>query len=181
MSHILFVFLGMLLALFVPTAGYADSESDVLLKTVAFALTANEGTEVEAVDQRDCVFRINKEIYRLNNVRLDRLRFQDQVRTLKDRKHQVTLVYLSGETTVQESIYEGLDENNNQLTAEVMQQLKEKFPGVFEAHNTPLNQVTLVLPTDDGRRVREAWRFIYSHGCRGTTKAPAAGAGLPPQ
>ena len=94
----------------------------------------------------------------------------DQVRTLRDRKHRVTLVSLSGEATVQESIYEGLDENNNQLTPEIMQQLKENFPDVFKAHNTPVNQVTLVLPTDDGRRVREAWRFIYSHGCSGTTK-----------
>ena len=177
----MFVFLGMLFALFVPTAGYAESESDVLLKTVAFALTASDETTVEPVDQANCVFRVSKEIYRLNNVRLDRLRFQDQVRTLRDRKHRVTLVSLSGEATVQESIYEGLDENNNQLTPEIMQQLKENFPDVFKAHNTPLNQVTLVLPTDDGRRVREAWRFIYSHGCSGTTKAPAASAAGQPQ
>jgi hypothetical protein len=177
----MFVFWGMLFALFVPTAGYAESESDVLLKTVAFALTASDETTVEPVDQANCVFRVSKEIYRLNNVRLDRLRFQDQVRTLKNRKHRVTLVFLSGEATVQESIYEGLEDNNNQLTAEVMQLLNKNFPDVFKAHNTPLNQVTLVLPTDDGKRVREAWRFIYSHGCSGTTKAPAAGAGLPPQ
>jgi hypothetical protein len=64
-----------------------------------------------------------------------------------------------------------LEDNNNQLTAEVMQLLKENFPDVFKAHNTPLNQVTLVLPTDDGKRVREAWRFIYSHGCSGTARA----------
>ena len=128
----MFVFLALLFALFAPTAGYAESQSDVLLKTVAFALTANDETKVEPLDQGDCVFRINNEIYRLNNVRLDRLRFQDQVRTLRDRKHRVTLVSLSGEATVQESIYEGLDENNNQLTPEIMQQLKENFPDVFK-------------------------------------------------
>jgi hypothetical protein len=177
----MFVFLGLLFALVIPTAGYADSEWDVLLKTVAFALTANEDTKVEPLDQPDCVFRINNEIYHLNNVRLDRLRFQDQLRRLKDREHRVTLVYLSGEATVQESIYEGLDENNNQLTPEIMQQLKEHFPDVFKAHNTALNQVTLVLPTDDGRRVREAWRFIFSRGCSGTKKPPAPSASEQPR
>jgi hypothetical protein len=166
--------LGLLFALFVPTAGYADSESDVLLKTVAFALTANDENRVEPLEQGNCVFRINNDIYRLNNVRLDRLGFQDQVRKLKNREHRVTLVFLSGDATVQESIYEGLDENNNELTAEIMQELKENFSGVFKAHNTAFNQVTLVLPTDDGGRVRDAWRFIYSHGCSGTTKAEAS-------
>jgi hypothetical protein len=176
-----FVFLGLLFALFVPIGGYAESESDLLLKTVAFALTANDETKVESLDRGDCVFRVNNEIYRLNNVRLDRLGFQDQLRRLKDREHRVTLVSLSGEATVQESIYKGLDENNNQLTPEIMQQLKENFPDVFKSHNTALNHVTLVLPTDDGRRVREAWRFIYSHGCKGATKAPAASADGQPQ
>jgi hypothetical protein len=52
--------------------------------------------------------------------------------------------------------------------------LKEKFPDVFKAHNTAFNQVTLVLPTDDGGRVRDAWRFIYSHGCSGMPKAEAS-------
>jgi hypothetical protein len=170
----MFVLLGLLFALFVPTAGYADSESDVLLKTVAFALTANDETRVEPLDQGNCVFRINNDIYRLNNVRLDRLGFQDQVRKLKNREHRVTLVLLSSDATVQESIYEGLDENNNELTAEMMRELKENFPGVFKAHNTTFKQVTLVLPTDDGGRVRDAWRFIYSHGCSGTTKAESS-------
>jgi hypothetical protein len=169
-------FFGLLFWLFVPTAGYADAESDVFLKTVAFALTANDETGVEPIDQGDCVFRVNNEIYRLNNVRLDRLRFQDQVRTLRNRQHRVTLVLLSGETTVQETIYEGVDENNNEMTPEVMQELKENFPDVFKAHNTRLNRVILVLPTDDGRRVRDAWQFIYSRGCSGT-KAPAVSAG----
>src|SRR5262249_15532464 len=135
----------------------ADAETDVLLKTVAFALTANDETRVEPIDRDGCVFRVNNEIYRLNNVRLDRIRFQDQVRRLRNREHRVTLVLLSGETTVQETIYEGVDENNNELTPEVMQELKDNFPDVFKAHNTRLNRVTLVLPTDDGRRVREAW------------------------
>ena len=168
-------FFGLLFWFFVPTAGYADADSDVLLKTVAFALTANDETRVEPIDQDNCVFRVNNDIYRLNNVRLDRIRFQDQVRRLKNREHRVTLVLLSGETTVQETIYEGVDENNNELPAEVMQQMKEEFPDVFKAHNTRLNRVILVLPTDDGRRVRDAWGFIYSRGCSGT-KAPAASA-----
>jgi hypothetical protein len=165
------VFFELLFALFLPTAGYAASETEVLLKTVAFALTANDETKVEPIDQGNCVFRVNNEIYRLNNVRLDRLRFQDQVRKLKNREHRVTLVFLSGDATVHESLYEGLDENNNQIPAEIMQQLKENFPAVFKAHNTPSNQARLVLPTDDGRRVRDAWQFIYSHGCSGTTEA----------
>jgi hypothetical protein len=48
----------LLFALFAPAAGYAESQSDVLLKTVAFALTANDETKVEPLDQGDCVFRI---------------------------------------------------------------------------------------------------------------------------
>jgi hypothetical protein len=170
----IFFFLGLLFALFVPTAGYADSESDALLKTVAFALTANDGSKVESLDPGNCVFRINNDIYRLNNVRLDRLGFQDQVRKLRNREHRVTLVFLGGDATVQENIYEGLDDNNNGLTAEIIQELKENFPDVFKPHNAATNQVTLVLPTDDGPRVREAWRFIYSHGCSGMKKAEAS-------
>ena len=67
----MFVFLALLFALFAPAAGYAESQPDVFLKTVAFALTANDETKIEPLDQGDCVFRVNKEIYRLNNVRLD--------------------------------------------------------------------------------------------------------------
>jgi hypothetical protein len=175
--------LGLLFAFFSATTAYAESESesDVFLKTVALALTANDETKVETVDQGDCVFRINNEIYHLNNVRLDQIGFQDQLRTFKGREHRVTLVFLGGEVTIQERIYEGLDENNGQLTAEIMQQLKESFPDVFTAHNSGSSRVTLVLPTDDGRRIRDAWRFIYSHGCSGRTKASAAGASEQPQ
>ena len=54
----MFVFLALLFALFAPAAGYAESQPDVLLKTVAFALTANDETKVEPLDQGDCVFRI---------------------------------------------------------------------------------------------------------------------------
>src|SRR5579864_4814513 len=114
------VFWGLLLGFFAPATAFSQSESDALVKTVAFALTANDETTVKPIDQGDCVFRVNNEVYHLNNVRLDRIRFQDQKRTFRGREHRVTLVYVSGEAAGQERVYEGLDENNNQLPEEVL-------------------------------------------------------------
>jgi hypothetical protein len=160
--------LGSLLALLLPAPGYAEAESDVFLQTVGFALTARDDTKVQAVDQANCVFRINNEIFHLNNVQ--RIATQDQVRKDKRRgEHKTTMVALYGEPVIYEYVYEGLKEGALDATdpevAVILRGLKENSPEVFKPHNTSSTKQTLVLPTDEGNRVRDAWDYIYSHGC----------------
>jgi hypothetical protein len=142
-----------LLALLVVCSS-AQADDDVLLKAVAFALTGSDGGHVTAVDWDQCVFRVEQvnfsETYHLNNIDPTRLRFEQSKSTTQyaDISYFVE-VSLFGKGTV----YEFLSPFEDKGGAPLMQ------GGVasYQLH----------LPTREYQRVVEAWKYIYSHGCKG--------------
>jgi hypothetical protein len=141
----------------------APAGTDVFLKALAFALTGNDGAEIGIKDRENCVFRLvghsnhgdgntpSEEVFHLNNVDLDRIKFQEYASKLTSG---VTTKYvevsLFGEDTVYEdrAIYVWKDLNTS--------------TGPTKSTNE-----TLVIYTDEYARLVRAWTYIYSHGCKG--------------
>jgi hypothetical protein len=50
------------------------AEPDAFIRAVGFALTGSDNAEPKAIgDRANCVFRIKNDVYRLNNVHIDRI------------------------------------------------------------------------------------------------------------
>ena len=55
----------------------AHAETDVFMRTVGFALTGEGSCDPKVIgDRAKCVFAINNDIFRLNNVHTDRITIQ---------------------------------------------------------------------------------------------------------
>jgi hypothetical protein len=145
----------------------ALADTDVFLNAVAFALTGNDTANVQAFDRANCVFMLNAknigghlggEVFHLNNVDIDRLTFQPW----ENVAGKWIEVALHGETTVYE--YTGtytIDPNNPVVTAEQQKVLQEM--------EKPESSSSFVIKIYSGERDRlmRAWKYIYSHGCKG--------------
>lgn len=142
-----------LLALLV-ACGTAQAADEVLLKAVSFALTGTDDGHVTVVDRNQCVFRVDEahvsETYHLNSVDPKRLTFEHFKSTSQygDISYFVD-VSIFGEGTV----YEILGHFEDTSGAPPMQ-------GATASHQ-------LRLPTREYERVVRAWKYIYSHGCKG--------------
>ena len=55
----------------------AHAETDVFMRTVGFALTGRDDADPKVIgDRAKCVFAINNDVFRLNNVHTDRITIQ---------------------------------------------------------------------------------------------------------
>jgi len=55
----------------------ARGETDVFLRTVGFALTGSDDADAKMIgDRANCVFAINNDLFRLNNVNTSRITIQ---------------------------------------------------------------------------------------------------------
>jgi len=139
------------------------AETDVLLRAVGFALTGRDDAEPKVIGNRaDCVFAIKNDVYHLNNVYYDRIRYKEWQRQSSYGLEKSITVELHGDDVVFEEETTkpvwGLDPDS-------IQRLQVVRPDFFQSHHYTYRQ--LRLDTDDMDRVKRAWQYIYSHGCTG--------------
>jgi hypothetical protein len=161
---------GLLAVGIVVAASYVQAEErpalakpDILLRAVGFALTGSDNAKVQPIDRANCVFRIEKEVFHLNNVHLDRLIIQSWVAKSRFREDHYLTVALHGDKTIYEQFADGLREAA--LAPDVAREWKRLDPSAFEPSRTVSNETTLKLPTNERDRVSRAWQFIYANGC----------------
>jgi len=75
-------------------------EPDIFMRAVGFALTGSDDAELKAIDRANCVFGINKDVFRLNNVHIDRIMIQGWKRTTNFSEERWVTVALHGDSTV---------------------------------------------------------------------------------
>lgn len=140
----------------------AHAETDVFMRTVGFALTGSDDADPKVIgDRAKCVFAINNDIFRLNNVRTDQIAIQGW-----ERQHgleQWVTVELQGDDVVFEETTEPLKDDGS----DTIRQLRAAVPDAFTSHHNTYKEHELHLTTNNQERVKAAWQFIYSHGCTG--------------
>jgi hypothetical protein len=141
----------------------ARAETDVFMRAVGFALTGSDDAEPKAIDRPKCVFAIKNDIFRLNNVHVDRIKVQGwQRKTLYGEDHWVT-VSLHGDDVVFEETTEPMKDDGS----EFVRLMRQSNPDLFRSHHNTYKEHELTLTTADQDRVTRAWTYIYSHGCTG--------------
>ena len=140
----------------------AHAETDVFMRTVGFALTGSDDADPKVIgDRAKCVFAINNDIFRLNNVHTDRITIQGWQRQ-QGLERWVT-VELYGDDVVFEETTEPLKDDGS----ETIRQLRAAMPDAFTSHHNTYKEHELHLTTNNQDRVKTAWQYIYSHGCTG--------------
>jgi hypothetical protein len=159
------------------TVSMASAQADLFLVAVGFALTASDDTKVKLIDRTNCVFQVGKDVYRLNNVDIDRIKFESFVIAggMSDGEH-ITRVYLHGKATVYEFFdkplaFYYLEHASESEKPGIERLLKQEYPDYYKPQHNLSNEHTLYLKTNEGERVQRAWSYIYQHGCSGT-KSP---------
>ena len=81
--------------------GVAHSEPDVLLRAVGFALTGSDDADPKVIGNRaNCVFAIKNDMYHLNNVYYDRIRYKGWQRQSSYGLEKSITVELHGDDVV---------------------------------------------------------------------------------
>jgi clan AA aspartic protease (TIGR02281 family) len=123
--------------------------TDVLLKAVAFGLTGDDTTKVEA--ETDCTFQISvfaaTLTFHLNNVDPTRTRFENP------NSYSETRVQIFGERVV-------VDRNGAAI-------YDHTGGGSYDGGLTHYTTFIIVAHTTEYQRMLRAWRYIYTHGCDG--------------
>jgi hypothetical protein len=140
-----------------------SAESDVFMRMVALALTGSDNADTKVISNRgDCVFAVNNELFRLNNVYNDRI----NIRTFQPRRGDPTVwitLTLQGDGTVFEQTIEPPKDDGS----ETMRKIRAEYPDFFRARHYTYTQYELHFTTNDQDKVKRAWQYIYSHGCTG--------------
>jgi hypothetical protein len=151
-----------------PMRSFAND--DVFTKAVTFALTGSDSSDVKIVDRAACIFSISNgtkgnhngdKIFHLNNVDLGRLKISTNAESYPRGSMYAMIkgltITLHGEATVYE------DTEIYQVPPEVSQAYGKDHIGPTSA-----NDYTIGLYTDEYNRVVRAWKYIYTHGCKGS-------------
>src|SRR5579864_1990385 len=144
----------------------ARGEPDVFMRAVGFALTGSDDADPKVIgDRANCVFAIKSDIFRLNNLQVDRLNIRGW--TCKGggvcvAEHKVT-VELHGDDIVFEETKEPLRDDGSDL----MKEMRLAMPDAFKSHHNTYKEHELTFYIEDQDRVMRAWAYIYSHGCTG--------------
>ena len=140
----------------------AHAETDVFMRTVGFALTGSDDADPKVIgDRAKCVFAINNDIFRLNNVHTDRITIQGWQR--QQGLEQWVTVELYGDDVVFEETTEPLKDDGSGT----IRQLRAAMPDAYTSHHNTYKEHELHLTTNNQERVKTAWHYIYSHGCTG--------------
>jgi hypothetical protein len=140
------------------------AETDLMMRAVGFALTGRDDADPKVIDRASCVFAIENELFRLNNVYADRLKIQV-------RQQQQRLGVLEQSVTVElhgdEIIFEETVEPPKDDGSELIRQMRVESPEMFKPHHYAYTRYELFLPTNDQDGVKRAWQYVYSNGCSG--------------
>jgi hypothetical protein len=150
-------------AMLAPFSALAMDE--VLQEAVGFALTGSDNAKVEVIDGTNCVFQIGKEIFHLNNVDVDRLKWQGYKRTSSfyNQTEYWYTIELHGEDIVYEDTTVTILADQSPDLADAM-----RAKGMQTVWGpTKSREHTLTLYTAEGDRLIRAWQYVYSHGCTG--------------
>jgi hypothetical protein len=150
----------------------ARAETDPFLVAVGFALTGTDNAKVKVLDKKTCAFQIGNQIFRLNNVQVDRLHFQNMVQKYLGTTTAFVRVSLHGAATVYEE-FKGPQYRENSSDPPNLQEfyrlMKPTNPELFKPQHIVSNENTLDLYTNESDRLRRAWSYIYENGCTGAT------------
>jgi hypothetical protein len=124
----------------------AFADSDALLQAVTFALTGSDNAKVKSIDRANCIIALGDELFRLNNVQVDRIFIKDE-----QFLEEVT-VELHGSMPIHEA-------------DDIFEAAGFHIPG--GSLRIVSNEYTFHISTRERDRVRRAWGYIYSHGCVG--------------
>jgi hypothetical protein len=141
----------------------AHGEPDVFMRAVGFALTGSDDADPKIIDRANCVFAIKNDIFRLNNVHVDRIKVQGWQRTYFGSLEQWVTVALHGDDVVFEETTEPFKDDGSEL----MRSMRLANPDAFKSHHNTYKEHELKLMTNDQDRVTRAWTYIYGHGCTG--------------
>jgi hypothetical protein len=133
------------------------------MRAVGFALTGTETTDLKVVDRANCVFAVNNNLFRLNNVYTDRIKVQGWHQRWLGKIDQGVTVDLEGGAIVFETTVEPPGDDGSEL----MRQMRVESPEIFKSHHYTYTRQELRLATSDQDRVKTAWQYVYSHGCTG--------------
>ena len=126
------------------------------------ALTGSDDADPKVIgDRAKCVFAINNDIFRLNNVHTDRITIQGWQR--QQGLEQWVTVELYGDDVVFEETTEPLKDDGSGT----IRQLRAAMPDAYTSHHNTYKEHELHLTTNNQERVKTAWHYIYSHGCTG--------------
>lgn len=154
-------------------ASQATAESDVLLQAVSFAITGRDNAKVQPIDRGNCVFRIDSDVFRLNNVQVDRLVIHKSpyVRdpTADDPSAKAIRKAIGGHHDYPVDVARvvvTVELHGNAPVYEAGDLFRDAGFDV-PAYTTGSNEHILKLTTSEGDRVNRAWQYIYSHECVG--------------
>lgn len=159
---------GMLFGL--ANAHAARADSDVLLQAVSFAVTGSDANRVVVVDRAKCIFRVRSNTYYLNNLYTDRITSRD----LQNKLGRVwTEVELHGKQKVSD-----IANTTVQEPAKLPKELNDYYREVYEANSTSHADYTIQIDTHGSARLRKAWQYIFTNGCKGDDES-VLNSGLP--
>jgi hypothetical protein len=130
---------GAVLVAAVLLAAASPAHADDMIQAVSFAITGRDGSTVDVVDKKNCVFRMGARTYFLNNIMTNSITFQPFTRQIGN----YTRVGIHGKSKVMEEVYQGAAQ--------------------------PVTDYELMVESPDHARIVRAWQYIYAHGCKGMT------------
>jgi hypothetical protein len=141
----------------------AHSEADEFMRAVEFALTGSDHAEPKVIGHRgNCVFAIGNEVFRLNNVYVDRIKIQVSQKQWLGRLEQRVTVAVHSDDIVFETTLDPPHDDS-----ELMRHMRVESPDLFKPQRLTYTEYELHLATNDQDRVKTAWQYVYSHGCTG--------------
>jgi hypothetical protein len=145
-------------------SGAAHSETDVFMRAVGFALTGRDDVDPKVIGNRaNCVFAIKNNVYHLNNVHYDRIRFKAWQGQSSYGSEKSITVEVHGDDVVFEETTKPVW--GQALDPDSIRRLQAVRPNFVQSHHYTYKQ--LRLDTGDMDRVKRAWEYIYNHGCIG--------------
>ena len=103
------------------------AETDVLLRAVGFAVTGSDDAEPKAIDRAKCVFGVGRDVFRLNNIQVERIKIQGWKQTNAYGVREYVTVEIHGDEVVYETTTVPMTIDNSPITRSMMQSSPELF------------------------------------------------------
>jgi hypothetical protein len=143
----------------------AFAEDADFIHALSFALTGSDGSQVQTIDRKKCIFRIGADTYYLNNVQPDRLLYAEKA----TRFGHVVTIELHGSTTVYANFVKAVkvDPNDSPNVLELHRLNQQTRPEDYRDHVDKYSDWTLEISTNETARMLRVWKYIFSNGCSG--------------